>query len=77
MTPRDLNANYPRWTRDGKALYFGENSGRPVRVFRVAVDGGAPELVAEDASSAGLDPQAVHAAAVLDRQKGPAGGPTQ
>jgi dipeptidyl aminopeptidase/acylaminoacyl peptidase len=47
VTPSGFAAYRPRWTHDGKALLF--VNGPKTRVHRVALAGGEPETVAEDA----------------------------
>ena len=47
VTPRELIAWAPRWTRDGKALLFSD--ARSHRALRVSVEGGEPEPIADGA----------------------------
>ena len=43
---RDINA--PRFSRDGKWIYFGSDDQGNGRIARIAVDGGKPEILASD-----------------------------
>ena len=48
ITPPDLAATFPRWTRDGAAVLFRHDAD----VYRVAAAGGTPERVARNAVAA-------------------------
>jgi hypothetical protein len=41
----DASYSYPSWTRDGQAILFSRNTGRPPDVLRIRLAGGEPELV--------------------------------
>ncbi len=60
----NLHKHWPSWSADGQYVYFSRSMGAwnaaPTEVFRVAVTGGAPELVVASAS------RAVFAAATPD-----------
>jgi acylaminoacyl-peptidase len=49
---RDINA--PRFSRDGKWIYFGTDDQGNGKIARVSVDGGKPEILAADVGGADL-----------------------